>query len=281
MTETPVCATVASSRIRNIVGPAHSSNRNRARVRGYKSSVWRAEGRLDWLETLGTHLLTPGWWAGLIQVTSGAMLAFLGAFWLVRRQLAHDRKLAAQQREADRESALAERHARAADDLGRALLHFAEEFSARDRNDRDNIDMVNAITWRAPGYEALQHAISEAELVLPRSVELHSLSRELDARWRVAAGFQLRTSTRLSEAASNAYFDLMISLIANMSAAGRALIRWDGFGPVPVRAALSADWEERPEMKIDPVAYNNWVSDLELEFARQVEGDAPPSMERA
>lgn len=227
---------------------------------------------MTWLQALLLQLLSPAWVAGLIQATSGALIAFVGAFLLFRRQLKHDREIAQQQVEADRAARYADRRAHAADLLGRTMIEVARDLPLEDSDDRQTIAAVTDIFALAPGAQALKVAIEESELVLSRSEKLWSLHREVEARWygvrRMANGL---TPQQLMQpyALANVYAEVMLPVASDLDAVGRALVRWDGHGSSPLDEASADNRSFLVDEQVDQAAHYQWKVELDDDLTRR------------
>ena len=212
-------------------------------------------GDESWWEQFSSEIVDGAWTAVLLQGALATLLAFAGAWLLFRRQLAHDRRLADQQRVADREERLAARRAVAADAFGRQLLTHSTAFDSikpRDlgaslRASRDRKEWENIFGER-----------DDAALVLDIDHTANDLAWNLLYTWEAchdaAASEEFPTVSDLTLGAALSFH--MNPELEHLATYARALVRWDGVGPVPSREVLPESWE--PVRIRDHAAYAAW-----------------------
>lgn len=212
-----------------------------SRRRRYAERVLEATSE-PWISEFFDHVLSPSAVGDFVLTILGAGIAFIGAVWLFRRQLQHDREIFRDQNEADRALRVAEMRRSAAHRLGKDLIAASNEFGSLNNDElqallvQRGFEAVHGLTPGASrAYEA--HAAAHYELDLDEAVvsiwsaklhwwegvqtlmsdaRLHSLSPEHRKRMLY-----------------NLVEDRFIDLDALLSDLGTALIRWDGLGEIP------------------------------------------------
>lgn len=229
---------------------------------------------MNWWESFWIHLSAPAWVAGLLQATLGALIAFVGALMLFRRQLRHDRELASRQLQAEKDGRIAERRSVAADQLGRAMLAAVHEVE-NPSIDATAASLLRASSTRArgwsPGSKVFSSALDNAELTLP----------DLDSRvwdlwryfnWSWEAALRATRSLDLAEGVLDRHGSALVSAFEELATAGwqdivavgKGLILWDGEGEPPVLVSLGPAHPFRGPAA--PEGRSEWIA----EFKRQM-----------
>lgn len=196
---------------------------------------------MGWVDQFVEELLAPAAAANAVLTFLGAGLAFLGALWLFRRQLRHDRILAQDQRDAERDERVHEVRRLAARRLGDALIAAWEEFHVM--NDEELLDAVKVPGFAgdqgAPGARIAYRAVQIADYELDLDDVIIDLWRARLTWWRAVRA--VHTEERLShlpeEQQAHVLFNLADAFFTKNGVQfmdlGRALLRWDGVGAVP------------------------------------------------
>ncbi|HVF06601.1 MAG TPA: hypothetical protein VNA20_17320 [Frankiaceae bacterium] len=209
---------------------------------GVGDSFWDIVGSAEWAATVGLPL--------------GVTLGSIGAAYvLVRRQIRHDRELAAAQRRAD-----------AASRLGAALIALHDQFESTAFDDE---------WWRMPGWSgwsALYDAVREAEIVLDEKSAFEFIE---DAGRCVSHGWAAcYNHARLLRRAKSAVEvgDLGVAMhtaladhVVRLFEIGKHLIRWDGHGTLPLSALPPFDRVPLPS-NVQEDEYQRWCASVQAEF---------------
>ncbi|WP_141930150.1 hypothetical protein [Microbacterium sp. SLBN-146] len=173
---------------------------------------------------------------------TAAGLAFAGAWWLVRRQLRHDRDLFREQLTAARESRRAEIRRLAAYRLGESLIGAADEWygmSPAEAYERLGKTGFTERIRATPGADAISDARDRAEHELDLDDTLTRVWR-LKLVWWDAAQTH-RNDPRVTALAGSAQRSVMFDLVDQQFTEydglvrdlGVQLMRWDGEGDLP------------------------------------------------
>lgn len=218
----------------------------------------------SWVGQLLCEILSPTWMAGLLQAFVGTALAALIALLIFRAQLKHDRTLAAEQIEAERRTAVETRKAAAVERCGRALIAMAlsiDSMTSPEIGQRlQRLDTRPLRRDDIPGTSEALDAEMEAEHLIKVDDTYADLWREIVHTWRVCATeVQARPALMTEESAGvvGTAFDTALNPTQRRcSEYGRALILWDGHGPMPGREVLGEDWDTpAPQNRSD---YAGW-----------------------
>jgi hypothetical protein len=194
-----------------------------------------------WISEFFDHVLSPSAVGDFVLTVLGAGVAFVGAVWLFRRQLQHDRDIFRGQIEADRELRVAEMRRAAAHRLGEELIAASNEFESLD-DDEVHALLVqrgfDAVYNRSPGAGAHEaHKAALYELDLDNAV-ITVWSAKL--RWWEGAQ-ALMSDARLTALTLEDQKHMLFNLVedrfvehdALLRDLGTRLIRWDGVGEIP------------------------------------------------
>lgn len=194
-----------------------------------------------WWDEFVTALVAPAAAAEMVLTFVGAAIAFLGALWLFRRQLSHDRALAQGQLLADRTERLYEARRLAARQLGMGLIEAKDEFERTAPYDLAAALRVKGFrgAFNAPGAHTMKHAADLASYELDLDDSVLDLWRARLAWWdntRIFVNFP--AILELDDAdQGEVLFALVDEFFATNNAQlqelGVALVRWDGVGEVP------------------------------------------------
>lgn len=220
-----------------------------------------------WFEQLACTIAAPAWSANLLASLLATGIALFGAVFVLRRQLAHDRVLAAEQARLDRLASVESRAAVAADQLGRALIALIEVF---DNTATDEIGrLLRAHNSAYPDDRKLAAAYDNMRHYATPDQSVMDLWRELIWTWRVCSAAVLARSDVGGTVDENAAVGLAIDAAINPTynrcrALARALINWDGHGKLPGREVLGEDWD--PPSPQDRTAQASWTARVVARF---------------
>jgi hypothetical protein len=220
---------------------------------------------MTWWDEFARIVLSPEWTANVSASLVGAAIAFVGALFLVLRQLRHDRELVSAQLDAMRAERIAERRAVAAGRLGRKLVEAA---TASDIFNMAAL-LEQARTVETPvGADIVYDAEDEAQLILDLDSTVLDIWRELLHTWRECRVAVKRhdgePETSNSEYALGAAVeDAMVRPRAALDKLGRALIRWNGIGAVPSLDVLDG-WSPIPVSEL--AANKEWRKRVQVAF---------------
>lgn len=196
----------------------------------------------SWLEAFAEYVFSPEAIGALSLNLTAAGLAFGGAWWLVRRQLRHDRDLFRERLTAARESRRAEMRRLAAYRLGESLIGAADEWYGMGPAEAYKRLGRTGFTERmraTPGADAISHARDRAEHDL-------DLDDTLTRVWRLKVVWWDAAQTRRNDPLVTALADttqrsVMFDLVDQQYSEydglvrdlGVQLMRWDGEGDLP------------------------------------------------
>lgn len=207
-----------------------------------------------WIQQLGEHLISASAVGDFILTVAGTGIAFVGAVWLFRRQLRHDRDLFTKQLEADREFRRSEMRRQAAYRLGTALVEAGSELDSLGEEQVWELlsePGFTAMFRGSPGagaYEAHGRAMRELDLdksvitVWSAKLEWWRSCQALMKDPRIAALDDDRRKTMVFYMVEQGFIELD-GLLRDY---GIALMRWDGEGAVPTIAADSLPYRPFP-----------------------------------
>lgn len=199
-------------------------------------------GAIDWLSALADYLLSPAGVGELLMAMLGTAAAFLGALFLVRVQLRHDRALALEQSERYREDRFAEARRTAAHKLGDALTRSVEEWNAfapLECFERLSQTGFSASLRATPGADALRSAQLSAERELDLDSTLSHLWRlkviwwEAVQQWRKDPRLEALSADDRSLVLFDAVDEVFSAVDAQIADLGKRLMRWSGTGDLP------------------------------------------------
>jgi len=191
---------------------------------------------MDWLLGFLEELAKPAWAAELLQATIATAIAFLGAYWLVRRQLLHDRKLTIEQYQRERTDADAARRSAIAYTIGTTLLSLYYDYRDGDVEEHGRQLLQKEV---APGIErAIQlvrtTATGMTDLLLFVDQELNTFltiwkfcrdQAEVDRKQEPGASMDEAQFAEFAGLALMGEEDLSLSRIFTI---GTRLQEWDG-----------------------------------------------------
>lgn len=195
----------------------------------------------SWWDQFLAALISPTAAADVVLTLLSVGLAFLGAFWLFRGQLSHDRQLTQVQLAAERTERVNDARRQAARKLGNALITAQDEF-----NSMDGPTLFEAVSrpgfngdQGAPGAETIYRAFRVAEHELDLDDIILRLRRVRLAWWHGVRS--VHDSGRLKRLPREQQAHVLFALAdeyftpngEQLLELGRALMRWDGAGEVP------------------------------------------------
>jgi hypothetical protein len=195
-----------------------------------------------WITQFVEHVLSPPAIGDFVLTILGAGIAFVGAVWLFRRQLRHDRDLFRKQIEAERTFRRSEMRRVAAHRLGEELISAANEFNSLDDDElhalltqRGFLAAHNLTPGARRAYAAYKAALYELDL---DEAVVHIWSGQLHWWQGVQALLSDRRLTALPmEQQKSVLFSLVEERLNPLNnllrRLGTSLIRWDGEGEIP------------------------------------------------
>ncbi|WP_284528043.1 hypothetical protein [Microbacterium sp. T2.11-28] len=225
---------------------------------------------LAWWSELGCIIASPAWTAGALQTLIGVLLAGVATVLALRRQLRHDRDLAAKQLAAEREVRTAERRSVAADTYGRFIYSWTDELY--DMRPRD-LGHLLLTSEEYPNHGAMLDAEREAELVFQPSAVAIDAWRDLSHTWRASRSVVIDDKLHAASEADlvdigNAELAMLEPSIHRLRAMALEYIRWDG-GQPPDFTGLNNDW--RPVRPNDRDLYRSWMADTKTSFRTELQ----------
>lgn len=211
-----------------------------------------------WWDEFIKAISDGGWTATLLQglITGAAAIAV--AFWILRRQLAADRKLAKDERVEMQRIAREEKFAAAAASIGRILVQIA--LSVRDLSNRDLGALLRS-TSKPRDIDLVNTAKVEAAIYFPSFNQHVAVARikERDALWVVGRIVIASNASPTDEAIGHALRQSLAPAQNDLRAIGNELIRWSGEGNLPDCLTVVKSIEPLPTtLQAKTPARNEW-----------------------
>lgn len=202
---------------------------------------------MTWWDTFFWQVVGPTWAAGLLQATVATVLAFVGAYALVRRQLLHDRENFAAQLAHDRTLALAQHNRGVVAGLADILVALKPDIEEIPRAELARILLSG--TKEPPGFKTANRAVRQAHFVVQGVDDpADGILRDGRLMWQICRdetqvawgrarkkGVEERVFLFCAGAAVHAVLEdtcLWLLMI------GQALAHWGGMSPLPGREVV-------------------------------------------
>lgn len=211
-----------------------------------------------WWDEVINAISNGEWAATLLQglITGAAAIAV--AFWILRRQLAADRKLAKDERVEMQRIAREEKFAAAAASIGRIFVQIA--LAVRDLSNRDLGALLRS-TSKPLDIDLANTAKVEAAIYFPSFNQHVAVARlrERDALWGVARNVIASNASLTDEAMGHALRQALPPAQNDLRAIGNELIRWSGEGNLPDCLTVVRSKEPLPTtLQAKTPARNEW-----------------------
>jgi hypothetical protein len=230
-----------------------------------------------WWDEFFKAVSNGAWAATLLQgiITGAAAIAV--AFWILKRQLAADRKLASDERVEMQRIAQQEKMAAAAASVGRILVQIA--LSVRDLSNRDLGALLRS-TSKPLDIDLVNTARVEAAIYFPSFNQHVAVARlkERDALWAVGRSVIASNPSLTDEAIGTALRKALGPAQSDLRTIGNELIRWSGEGALPDCLSLVKSIEPFPTtLQAKTPARNEWKQNAAIAMEAVARAKLPRS----
>ncbi len=234
---------------------------------------------MEWWQKFLEELAKPAWAAGLLQATIATALAFLGAYWLVRRQIFNDQEYARLQLEHDEDEAVAARRREAASAFADSIVEFEGAFPFDDKElgrlivagySIPELDRVRREMWKA--------AVIATELLEPARTRLTELQdiwmvchRHGYMTMTVADGQNLPDDACVEWVGAAARY-VLAGVVQAFTDTGYLLKAWDGYSDLDLPEGPSSHerFGAAPDRESDASGRAAWERKVTRAFMRQL-----------
>ncbi|POH59630.1 hypothetical protein C3B59_17190 [Cryobacterium zongtaii] len=232
-----------------------------------------------WWDEFVSALSSGEWAAVLLQglITGSAAIAV--AFWILRRQLAADQKLAKDERVEAQRIVQAEKFAAAGASIGRILIQIA--LSVRDLSNRDLGALLRS-TSKPLDIDLSNTAKVEAAIYFPSFNQHVAVARlrERDVLWVVGRNVLASNAALTDEAIGHALRQALAPAQNDLRTIGNELIRWSGEGNLPDCLAVVKSVEPLPTtLQAKTPARNEWKQKAAVSMEAAAKTKLPRSTE--